>query len=184
MTCIAAVKVKDSIWVGGDSAGVSESALTIRKDSKVFRNGNFLIGFTSSFRMGQILRYKLKNPKHIESITPVEYLNTIWIDEVRNTFKTEGYSDITSNVESGGCFIGAYKGVLFSVHSDFQIAIPALDFEAVGSGGEIAKGSLYTQKVLNKNKDGKSMVKLALQSAEKMNAYVRKPFKIMKIKHD
>lgn len=59
LTCIVALKQRDKVYIGGDSAGTSSFSLksTIRKDSKVFikKDGSeneWLFGFTSSFRMG------------------------------------------------------------------------------------------------------------------------------------
>lgn len=63
MTCIVGMVEGGRVWIGGDSAGVAELELTVRADEKVFTNGPYVFGFTSSFRMGQLLRYKLKPPK-------------------------------------------------------------------------------------------------------------------------
>ena len=62
MTCIAAITEKGKVYMGGDSAGVSGYDITIRADEKVFKNGQCVFGFTSSFRMGQLLCYKFKVP--------------------------------------------------------------------------------------------------------------------------
>lgn len=52
MTCIIGFIKNKKVYIGGDSAGVGGSHVTIRRDSKVFKNGNFIMGYTSSFRMG------------------------------------------------------------------------------------------------------------------------------------
>ena len=54
MTCIVGLinKENKSVTIGGDSSGLAGSDLTIRKDPKVFKNGDFIFGCTSSsFRM-------------------------------------------------------------------------------------------------------------------------------------
>ena len=56
MTCIAGLIEDGNIWIGGDSAAVTHYRMMKRADTKVFINGPFLIGFTSSYRMGQILQ--------------------------------------------------------------------------------------------------------------------------------
>lgn len=43
--------------MGCDSAGVGGWHLQLRADPKVFHVGHFLIGYTDSFRMGQLLRF-------------------------------------------------------------------------------------------------------------------------------
>lgn len=60
MTCIIGLIKNKKVYIGGDSAGVDGLNITIRKDSKVFKINKFIIGYTSSFRMGQLLRFKLK----------------------------------------------------------------------------------------------------------------------------
>jgi hypothetical protein len=51
MTCIVGLVDGGRVWLGGDSAGVSGWDLTVRADRKVFRNGPYVMGFTTSFRM-------------------------------------------------------------------------------------------------------------------------------------
>lgn len=60
MTCIVEIVEKDRVYIGGDSAGVSDLDITMRKDVKVFRVGDFVFGCTSSFRMMQIIRFSFK----------------------------------------------------------------------------------------------------------------------------
>ncbi len=63
MTCIVGLVNKGRTYLGGDSAGVSGLDITVRKDKKVFSNGEFVMGFTSSFRMGQVLQYDFVPPE-------------------------------------------------------------------------------------------------------------------------
>jgi ATP-dependent protease HslVU (ClpYQ) peptidase subunit len=64
MTCIVGVNHNGNIYIGGDSAGVAGLQLQIRSDEKVFLTGDFIMGFTTSFRMGQLLRYAFSPPEH------------------------------------------------------------------------------------------------------------------------
>lgn len=45
MTCIVGLAVNGKTYIGGDSAGVGGYDLTIRRDAKVFTNGEFAMGF-------------------------------------------------------------------------------------------------------------------------------------------
>ena len=65
MTCIVGYldKKTKKVTIGGDSAGVAGLDITIRKDEKVFKVDNFIIGCTSSFRMIQLLRFSFKPPE-------------------------------------------------------------------------------------------------------------------------
>lgn len=97
MTCIVGLVDKGKVYIGGDSAGVNSFwDLTIRADSKVFINGPFIMGFTSSFRMGQLLRYKLKTPSRFKNDGTqkeiYEYMVTDFVDAVRQCLKDGGYA--------------------------------------------------------------------------------------------
>jgi len=88
MTCIVGfVDAKKNVYLGGDSAGVSGLDVTIRKDPKVFKKDEMVIGYTSSFRMGQLLCFKLKIPKQPSKMDDYEYLCTLFVDAVRKCLK-------------------------------------------------------------------------------------------------
>ena len=63
-TCIVAYNDRKNkiLYIGGDSAGVGDLSVRIRKDPKIFEKSGMLFGYTSSFRMGQLLQYKLVIP--------------------------------------------------------------------------------------------------------------------------
>jgi hypothetical protein len=65
MTCIVGYNDLESqtIFIGGDSAGTDEYHIArIHRDPKVVNNGPFVIGYTTSWRMGHLLTYKLDGP--------------------------------------------------------------------------------------------------------------------------
>jgi ATP-dependent protease HslVU (ClpYQ) peptidase subunit len=177
MTAIAAITNGKKVYIGGDSAGVAGLSVTVRKDPKVFKNSNFVIGFTSSFRMGQLLQYVFKPPKQPEKMKDATYMYTKFIDSVRKCLKDGGYARTSNNVESGGKFIVGYKGTLYVVDSDFQIGMPSSNYYAVGCGNDLCLGSLYST-------DGSKMkpeerIMLALGAAEQFSGGVRSPFVIV-----
>ena len=53
MTAIAGLVHDGKVYIGGDSAGVAGMDLHLRSDPKVFTVGEFVIGYTTSFRMGR-----------------------------------------------------------------------------------------------------------------------------------
>ena len=172
MTCIVGVVHGERVYIGGDSAGVAGYALTVRADEKVFRNGPFLMGFTTSFRMGQLLRFNLKPPEHRKGVEPYEYMVTDFVDAARKCLKKGGYAKKENEVESGGDFLVGYRGHLFTVESDYQVAEATDGFNAVGCGAALARGALY----ITAQKKPRERVLLALKAAEHMNAGVRGPF--------
>ena len=87
MTCIVGLVHGDSVYLGGDSAGVDWYSLTVRADPKVFVNRGFAMGFTTSFRMGQLLRFKFVPPPVPEGKDPYEYMVTDFVEGVRTCLR-------------------------------------------------------------------------------------------------
>lgn len=175
MTCIVGFVEGDRVWMGGDSAGVGGYySLTVRGDAKVFRNGPMLFGFTSSFRMGQILRYALTVPDHDPRVDTMHYMATTFVDAVRDCLKARGFAKRSQEAEQGGTFLVGYKGQLFCVEDDYQIAVPVDGFHAVGCAHDVAKGALFASAHLS----GRDRAILALQAAERCSAGVRAPFHV------
>lgn len=161
--------------MGADSAGVRWLDLTIRADEKVFENGAFVMGFTSSFRMGQLLRYAFTPPYHQHDMLIERYMSTVFVDAVRACLKAGGFAKKDDEVETGGTFIVGYRGRVFVVEDDYQVAIPVDDFACVGCGDQIARGVLWQTKGL----PARERVERALEAAEHFSAGVRSPFHII-----
>lgn len=180
MTCIVGFVEGARVWMGGDSAGVGGYALTVRADQKVFRNGPMLFGFTSSFRMGQLLRYALKVPHHEPDVDADRYMVTTFVDAVRECLKAHGFAKKESEVESGGTFLVGYRGELFCIHDDYQVAKAVDKFDACGCGQGVALGSLFSTSHMN----GRNRAQMALEAAERLSAGVRSPFHIESLEAD
>ncbi|MET0386453.1 MAG: hypothetical protein ABW321_10865 [Polyangiales bacterium] len=181
MTCIVAVKVEQNgaarIVMGGDSAGVSGLDINIRKDPKVFRKGDFVIGFTTSFRMGQIIRFKFTPPAVPAEMDLYEYMVTHFVDEIRAALKQGGFAEVSNGVERGGSFMVALRDRLFTIQSDFQVAETHDDFAAIGCGADYALGALA---VLHQRPiSGEEMARHALEVATHFSGGVRGPFSVL-----
>ena len=179
MTCICAIEQDGIITMGGDSAGVAGFDVVIRKDEKVFtlkNSPNTIFGYTTSFRMGQLLRYALEMPEQSARKDDMQYLVTDFVDTVRGIFSGKGYMRKESDQEVGGTFLLGYNGHLYEVDSDFQIGIPADGYAACGCGISYALGSLHTSR---SNSDPLERVQIALETAAKFSCGVRAPFTIL-----
>jgi ATP-dependent protease HslVU (ClpYQ) peptidase subunit len=173
MTCIVGVIQKGKTYIGADSAGCVGMDITIRKDPKVFKVEDFVIGCTSSFRMIQLLRFSLNPPKVYQGDDVFKYMCTEFISAVRNCFKDGGFSKIDSNVESGGSFLVGYKDRLFSVRDDYQVAEGEKPYDAAGCGEPFAIGALDA---LPKEMKAQDKIKKALEIAAYRSGGVRPPF--------
>lgn len=180
MTCIVALREQDVIYMGADSAGVSSWSLAQRVDPKIYRVGQMLIGFTSSFRMGQLLGYSLSLPEHQPDMPVERYMATVFVDAVRACLKNGGWAENEKGQEKGGQFLAAYRGRIFEVWSDYQVAERSEPYAAAGCGVDLALGSLYTSAHLQS--DPRARVTLALEAAEAFSAGVRGPFRIEELR--
>lgn len=177
LTCIVGVAHGGNVWIGGDSAGVAGYAITLRADKKVFRNGDFIFGFTSSFRMGQLLEYSLNPPTRHPDTDVFKYMVTDFADAVRACLKAGGFASRSDEAESGGTFLVGYEGRLFRVDEDYQIGESIDRFDACGCGEEFALGSLHVTKKLKP----RERVKVALEAACHFSAGVRPPVSIVEL---
>jgi len=179
MTCIVGIVDKKAkrVVIGGDSAGVADSNIFIRKDEKVFKNKDFIIGCTSSFRMIQLLRFSFNPPKIEREI--FEYMCTNFIDEVRNCFKNGGYlQKFTDGDEKGGVFLVGCKDRLFKIDNDFQVAENLNGINACGCGQDFALGALYV--LLEEDISIEDKALKALEAAEYSSQNVCRPFIIIR----
>jgi len=174
MTCIVALVDENIVWMGADSAGVSGMSLTVRKDPKIYRVGEMLFGFTSSFRMGQLIGYKLELPVHEADISTERYMNTSFIDALRDTLKDGGYARTKDGAEEAGNFLVGYRGRIFNINSDYQVGENLVDYDSVGCGSDIALGSLFS----TSSRGPEDRIRIALEAAEAFSGGVRKPFLI------
>ncbi len=183
MTCIVGLAVNGRVWIGGDSAGVADTDLMVRADEKVFKVGpqarEFVLGFTSSFRMGQLLRFGL------DGVTPPDnpeflyrWMVKDFVGSGRKLLADGGYRKKEHEVERGGTFLVGIRGRLFRVETDFQVAENQCDYDAVGCGGNVALGAMC---VSHGYSDPQERIRLALSAAEMFSAGVRRPFVIKSI---
>lgn len=177
MTAIVGFTDGKKVWMGGDSAGTAGTKTTLRKDEKVFINGDFLIGFCGSFRMGQLLRYSFSPPAKKEGQDLYAYMVTDFVDAVRACLKQGGYARADNGEEQGGLFLVGHKGRLFEIECDYQVGESFLAYEAIGCGEEVARGVMYA----TEGKAPKERIELALSAAEQFSAAVRAPFTILEL---
>ena len=179
MTAIAGLVDKDTVWIGGDSAGVAGLSLGVRRDPKVFVLDDFVLGYTSSFRMGQVLRYYFTPPLPDEGQEPHEYMVLKFIPEARQLLKTHGFLQTKDGREEIGTFLVGWRGRLFSVEDDLQVGELLESYTACGCGHDLVLGSLHTTEQLT-GLTAKDRLDMALDAAEAFSAGVRRPFTILR----
>ncbi len=176
MTCISGLVDGTRVLIGGDSLGSAGWDSERRADPKVFKRGGILFGYTSSYRMGQLLRFKLTIPEQPRKMDDYEYLCTLFIDAVRDCLKNNGFALVKDSKESFGQFLIGYKEKLYRIDDDLQVGIPLSGYTAVGCGAGYAIGSLATSTGTAEQRIIKS-----LEVAEEFSNGVRGPFHIAKL---
>lgn len=141
MTCIAAIVEDGKIIMGGDRAGSDGWNIETRTSPKVFQNGEFVMGFTTSFRMGQLLEHSFVPPQFVEGEKLMTYMVKRFITEAQRCLVTGGFCK-NEGPWKGGNFLVGVRGHLFHIESDFQVAEIIRPHTAVGSGESVAIGAL------------------------------------------
>lgn len=180
--------------MGADSAGTAPNFDTAnRLDRKMFRNNGYLIGMFGDYRAGQIIKHRLEMPDFPPDFLPENYLPEILPDKiclenlppellikVENFFAVDfvdtmklafSESDFTWGEDDWFGFIVAIGPYFCTITCDFQVAFQS-GYAAEGSGGPVALGALSVTNTLAPL----DRMRIALESAEKHNAGVRRPF--------
>jgi hypothetical protein len=175
MTAIVGLVHQGRVLIGGDSAGLAGYQLSVRRDPKVFCNGPYAFGFTSSFRMGQLLHHAFSPPEPpVNQDGLHRFMCTMFVDALRGCLKDAGWATAENGREAGGEFLVGVSGRLFEVHEDFQVAEMHDGYAAVGCGDDIALGALFATAHIGG--DPERRVLTALQAAERHSGGVRGPF--------
>lgn len=145
MTCIIGYIDENGVGhMAGDSAGTAVGYHT-RSDNvhpKVFRNGEMLIGYTSSFRMGQVLEHDFLPPAHKEGLNDYQYMVKQVVPALRTVFVETNY--MQKEDKEGGSFLIIYRGKLFSLQEDFAVFERPSNFDSCGSGGTASSTAFET----------------------------------------
>jgi ATP-dependent protease HslVU (ClpYQ) peptidase subunit len=177
VTCIVGIQHEGRVLIGGDSCGAGPGwANKVRAEPKVFRNGPYVMGFTTSFRMGQLLRYALKPPTPTRDLD--RFMVTTFVDAVRTCLKEGGWARKDYEREEGGQFLVGVTGRLYAIHSDYQVARTARGYDAVGCGQDYALGSLHA----TGTGEPRRRIRQALQAAADMSGGVCAPFHVLEAK--
>lgn len=175
MTCIAAIKTKNEIWMGADSCCGSDFIRDFG-EPKVFEVGEFLIGVCGYVRIINILRHRFYPPEQGTKQSISEYLCTTVQDHLREIYTAVGYIVKKEEFESTvDALLVGYRGKLVHL-SNFEAAEFKEEYASVGSGSHVASGALFALKNLHPKK----RIQVALEAAEHHISTVRRPFVIRK----
>ena len=184
MTCIVGLIHKETVYMGGDSLGSNGNTGNIYKNKKIFKlkdSPEILVGYTASYRMGQLLQYSsglFEELALMKNQIDEEYLVNKFAQNTRKLFTDGGFGK--DNV--GGTFIISFKDKLYEVESDYSILEPKNGYCSVGSGGDFANASLFTTRDMSFTPQER-IIK-ALEAAENFSIGVKRPFYIINSKNE
>jgi 20S proteasome alpha/beta subunit len=173
MTCIVGLVQNGKVHMAADSAASDTNSVHKRKDSKLFVIDEYLIGFSNSFRMGQILKHDLIPPraskKDLERIMCIDFVEAVQNCLEKNKFIIESDEKSTNIAD---LIIGIH-GRIFVMDTDFQMGEYKDNYFSIGSGQEYALGSLHSTKHI---KTPKTRLVKALSAAAEYTMGVEPPF--------
>ena len=178
MTCIVGIEVEEGIYIGGDSQGSNGYTTRAVSTKKVFKTGKFVIGYTDSFRLGQLLEQNLVVSDQEENVEDLRYIITVFIPALRECLIDGGYCRIKDNAEHGGTFLVGYKGSLYKVQNDYGVLTFSDGICAVGCGTTYALASMYTSMLLGQVDDPVKVIHTALDTASYLSEGVAPPYTI------
>ena len=136
MTCIVALVEDNTIYMGGDRSASDDISIVSMKTPKVYIRDEWIYGYAGTIGIGQLINYiDLPSPEgDIEKLIRLDICESL-------KAMIDSHARDTEN-EDTGFLIGA-KGRLFEFNvSDWGVL--EIDQTSIGSGSQIALGSLYT----------------------------------------
>jgi ATP-dependent protease HslVU (ClpYQ) peptidase subunit len=116
------------------------------KTARSSQRANMLIGYTSSYRMGQLLEHSLIIPERETNQSIENYMYVDFINAVRELLKNNGQMQVDRNVQTIGFFLIVTEGLIFQMQDDLSLLEAADGFDACGSGESYARAALHLLK--------------------------------------
>lgn len=190
MTCIVAVTDGQKLVFGADSIGLGPNPhRQIRKDPKIFAVGHFLIGFTTSFRMGQVLMHSEfpTPPMTVDADKALRFMVRELVPSAKGFLEAGGFTRSISETQPegyqetrhamGGTFIVGFDGHLFGVQADYSVAMLETPYMAIGAASLPALGALAATADLDLSLEERA--RLALEAAELHTKSCCRPFRFL-----
>lgn len=187
MTCIVGMLKDGVVHMAGDHIGTDGYDVEVQSRSKVFRNGDFVVGYTSSFRMGQLLEHVWEPPKkHKECKDIMTYMVKCVVPSIIKLFEENKFMRVVSDSNAsarksvngqayGGEFLIGYKNHLFKIQSDFAVLECIKPYDSIGAGEDYAKGAFEIMSNLNYlfQYEPKTLLAEVLKAVENQSALVK-----------
>ena len=175
MTTIVAVSdIKNKkIVMAADMQSTSGNTKALSADSKIFKCGQYLIGYSGPTRLHDILEMQMPwsdIPIKPDNLKLREHLIKDFVQVLRRIVTDQGFirKDNGSEEFSGGIIIG-HGDEFCEIGSTFAIWSPKDNYTSIGSGFQFALGSLNTSSHLRLTATKRA--KLAVSAAIEHDIY-------------
>lgn len=180
MSCIAAVIHNGKVIMGGDSIGVGASGeVQLRKDTKVFTVGPYIIGTSGSWAVNHALRdsHRFSETPNLRVTEIDQFMRCSLLNDIK--IALHDYRVQPEDIDKSEILVG-FKGHIFHLYGTSQVSEELLNFEACGSGAQVARGAMF--RGLGYTESPRDFVRNALEAAERFCSTVRGPFTILEEK--
>lgn len=178
MTTILGIEHADGALLAADSMGSGGGSADTCVPSKLIRHGEIILGFTGSFRMGDLLRYHLELEPVPRSDMPRHIVTSV-IPAIRAVYKDHGLATDNGGADACGALLIALRGRVYEVCPDYQVNRSAFGYNAVGSGSMVALGALSAS--AGTHMSPQTRAKAALVAAQKHATGTRPPWRFMSV---
>lgn len=179
MTAIVGISKDGKVWMGADSLVSNPDTVDLMSESKIYKVGHMYMADAGSIFPGQAIKYRWEPPifKRSDSGDDVmEYLCKKVVPSLKKFVEDEGLEERDEDdILMGISALIALEGRLFELEL-WSIMESKFGFSAIGSGSEVARGSLYTTRNW---RNQKRRVVEALVSCEALLPTVRRPWVIV-----
>lgn len=160
--------------MGGDSASTDEDGddLWPSAEPKVWRQAGCMIGVAGDGRVASLIRHTMAVPALPADMSPGQYMTDEFVESLRDVLVENGTDLGDTDV------LVAAAGHLFVIDDEYDVTPPLDPYMAIGTGGAVALGSLYSTPRLAPRR----RVWKALRAAERFCMSVRGPFVIRSMK--
>ena len=178
MTCIIGINENGTNYIAGDSACVPTnreySDLMIRRDKKVFPKAeSFLMGVSGCPRTRQLVKHAMEIPSITEYTNIERYMATDFVMALDLALQ-EGKLPKLNSLAFHGAILCIRGKDIMTVLGDYQVEFVDENFAALGSGGGVAEGSLWS----TRGRAPLDRISIAMKAAEYFCQDVRGPFHV------
>jgi ATP-dependent protease HslVU (ClpYQ) peptidase subunit len=177
MTCIAVVRdaATNKIYMAGDRGVSDDNTINVCSSPKVWKKEGYLFGYAGSMD-GDRIKHLFVPPTPEPRVNIDKFMYSKFLKALRK-FYEEWWVDVSPSSDFG--LIICVKGKIYEHNAaDMSLTQYDQDYLAMGSGGDLALGSLYSTKLY---KDGRKRANMAVQAAINHSTSCKGPIDIVSI---